>query len=316
MTNVGPYFITGATGFVGACLARELVERGEEVHLLIRNASNLWRIDELKGRAQFHEGDVMEPAGLKEIIEKVKPHTIFHLAAYGAYPTKQVDAAAILATNLLGTVNLVKACEGIDYAAFINTGSSSEYGIKNHPMKEQDLPEPYSDYGVAKVAATLFCQNYARTHKRPLLTYRLFSVYGPYEEGFRLIPSVMTACVDRQPIRLSRPHPVRDFIHVDDVVEAYLCGAMKASKCGGEVFNIGTGDQHSIGEMVEIMGKVMPDRPSVEWGTIENPRTEPEVWRANIIKAKTMLEWRSIIDLESGLSKNYDWFRLNRSLYS
>lgn len=315
MNDLGTVFITGATGFVGACLVRSLVARGVEVHVLVRPSSNLWRLETIRDQIILHEGDVMESETLRVIVERVTPRTVFHLAAYGAYPTKQTNSVSIMQTNLIGTMNLVQVCQKINYRAFINAGSSSEYGVKNKPMSESDLLEPYNDYGVAKAAASLFCQNIGRAQRRPMVTLRLFSVYGPYEESFRLMPSIVTACIDRVPIRLSHPHPVRDFIHVEDVVTAYLRCAERAAEFPGEILNIGTGTQHSVGEVVDIMKKVDSQCPPVVWGSIDNPRTEPEIWRANMEKTKSMLKWEPSISLEQGLKQTYEWFWTHRSLY-
>lgn len=309
------FFITGAAGFVGACLVRHLVEQGEEVHVLLRSFSNPWRVKDILDKIHVHEGSILDSEGLKKIIHQVKPNVVYHLAAYGAYPTKQCETEDILKTNFLGTVNLIKACEDIPYQAFINTGSSSEYGKKNYPMVETDFPEPYNDYGVAKAAASLYVQSYGRQQKRPILTYRLFSVYGPYEEPFRLIPSILLGMVQQETIRLSSPSPVRDFVYVNDVIEAYLAGIEHAKTYPGEIFNIGTGKQHSIGQVIELLQGQSPTMPVIEWGSIENPRTEPEVWCANPLKTQNSLGWTAQTDLEMGLRQVYEWFKIHYGLY-
>ena len=103
----------------------------------------------------------------------------------------------------------------------VNTGSSSEYGIKNSAMKESSLLEPVTEYGVSKAAATLFCQSYAVTENLPIVTLRLFSPYGRYEQKSRLVPSVILAALQKINPKISSRQFVRDFIFIDDVLDAY-----------------------------------------------------------------------------------------------
>lgn len=307
--------ITGGTGFVGANMARAMVSAGHNVHLLVRWESTLWRLDNLKKDLVLHEVELRDPDGLSTMVQKVRPTVIHHLAAYGAYPTKQTNTTAIFETNLLGTLNLVHACESIDYRAFINTGSSSEYGVKDSPLSEEDRLDPYNDYGVSKAATSLWIQSYGKAHQKPMLTLRLFSVYGPYEESFRLIPSIMQGVVDEKPIELSSPTPIRDFVHVDDIVKAYQRSAELASAFPGEIFNVGTGVQTSVGELVHHMEILLEKKIPVRWGNLKNPRVEPSCWRANPEKTQTQLGWKATKSLAQGLKETYEWFKDHRSLY-
>jgi len=104
----------------------------------------------------------------------------------------QVDVQRMLQTNIFGTANLVQACLKTGFDTFVNTGSSSEYGFKDHAPSENELPEPNSHYAVAKVSATMFCQFTARNQKVHIPTLRLYSVYGPFEEPTRLLPRVIS----------------------------------------------------------------------------------------------------------------------------
>ena len=129
--------ITGATGFVGANLARRLLRDGCEVHLLVRPQYNSWRIDEIKAECKVHEIDLQNFQPLHEVVSKIKPEWIFHLAANGAY-SWQTDVREIINTNMIGTVNLVQSCLASGFQVFVNTGSSSEYGFKDHAPVENE----------------------------------------------------------------------------------------------------------------------------------------------------------------------------------
>lgn len=144
--------ITGSTGFVGSCLLRSLIERfnGKNIHIFIRRNSNLWRIKDVMKEVNCHIVDLKDKDQVYEIVSLIKPQWIFHCATYGGYPF-QTDSNEIISTNFIGTINLLEASIKNGFKAFINTGSSSEYGIKNKPMNEEDFPDPINIYGVSKL---------------------------------------------------------------------------------------------------------------------------------------------------------------------
>src|SRR5215210_7928115 len=146
--------VTGAAGFVGANLARRLLADGWEVDLLIGPDSDPWRLEGLPGGDQMHRADLTDAARVESVLAAARPSHVFHLAAHGAY-SWQTDAERILATNVLGTMNVLESTLRHGCAAFVNTGSSSEYGFADHAPTEDELPEPNSVYAVAKAAATM-----------------------------------------------------------------------------------------------------------------------------------------------------------------
>jgi nucleoside-diphosphate-sugar epimerase len=178
MATKNIFLITGASGFIGSVLLRRLVEQKQEVHLILRKESKRWRIADLLDKVTIHYSDLSKVTELIEIVKKVKPNIIYHLATNGAY-SYQKDANQIIETNILGTWNLLQACNTVDYDLFVNTGSSSEYGSKQFAMRETDIVEPNSYYAVTKCAQTLLCSHIAKQEHRPIVTIRPFSVYGP-----------------------------------------------------------------------------------------------------------------------------------------
>ena len=175
MTSKRVYLITGASGFIGACLTRKLIAENAEVHLLLRKTAKTWRIDDLLNKVKVHICDLSDLNELRGLIQKIQPTVIYHLATYGAYSSQQ-DADLCIKTNIQGTQHLLTASMDVDFELFVNTGSSSEYGFKKSPMKETDLLEPASYYAVTKSAQTLLCFHAAQAKKRPIVTMRPFSV--------------------------------------------------------------------------------------------------------------------------------------------
>ncbi|MDE2589458.1 MAG: NAD-dependent epimerase/dehydratase family protein, partial [Patescibacteria group bacterium] len=178
--------ITGASGFVGSNLTRELLQSNAEITIFIRKQSNLWRLQDILPRLDVNVVDMGDIESLKRIVKKIEPDIVYHLATYGGYPFQQ-DLETIILNNILYSVNLMHALENSSLERFVNIGSSSEYGVKSKPMLESDITEPVIPYAIAKVAQTLFSKYFFNQYKLPTVTLRLFSVYGPYEEAGRLI---------------------------------------------------------------------------------------------------------------------------------
>src|SRR5437868_1776511 len=149
--------LTGGTGFVGANLARRLLLDGHEVHLVVRRAHAVWRLEGIGDAVQLHIADLADPAALRAAVAASRPDWIFHLAAYGAYSWER-DAEQMVETNLAGTLSLLDACRERGFSSFVHAGTSSEYGLKDHPAGEDEALWPNSHYAVTKAAATLLCR--------------------------------------------------------------------------------------------------------------------------------------------------------------
>ena len=306
--------ISGVTGFVGANLLRRCVKDGAKVYIFTRPTSDKWRISDLKSCVKQYCVDLSDAQALKKCVDDIKPDIIFHIAVFGGR-IDQSNIYTIMQTNFLGTVNLLNACMDVGFELFVNTGSSSEYGIKDSPMKEGDSLEPISDYGVSKAASTLYCQAIAKREKKPIVSLRLFSPYGYYEDKDRLIPSVILSCLNETTLQLSSPGHVRDFIFIDDVVDCYLKAVKYSDKITSEVLNVGFAKQHSIEEVVDNVMQLTGSKASPGWGEAINLRSEPKMWQADIARTQQVLDWKPSYDLNKGLKKTVDWFRKNSFLY-
>ena len=306
------YVITGSSGFIGSVLLRRLVNNKERVHIILRKNSNVSRIKDLLKKTTVHYSDLSNVNNLKKILKKSKANIIYHLATNGAY-SYQDNADQIIRTNILGTWNLLQAAETVKYDLFVNTGSSSEYGFKKQAMRETDLLEPVSYYAVAKSAQTLLAAHIAKLKGRPIVTLRPFSVYGPYEELKRFIPTLMRALITNGKMDLVSPHIARDYIYVEDMVDAYLkIEALK--KNGGEYFNIGTGIQSTIKEVVDMAVLVTNKKARFNWKKMKARAWDTDTWVADITKAKMKLGWRPKTSLADGLKLTFDWFSKNKNI--
>jgi nucleoside-diphosphate-sugar epimerase len=305
--------LTGATGFVGANLTRRLLSDGHEVHLLIRPESDLWRLEGLD--TPIHRLSLQDATAVEKTILEVKPDWIFHLAAYGAY-SWQKDLQRIVDVNVVGTSNLVQSCVNAGFESFVNAGSSSEYGFKDHPPQEDEFIDPNSHYAITKATSTHFCRHTAKTHDLNIITLRLYSVFGPYEDSGRLMPTIIRHGLQGKLPPLVDPNIARDYIYTEDVNDAFIKCAELQSHTRGAVYNLGTGVQTSIAEVVEVARRLMNISEEPVWGTMPNRSWDSSVWVSNSSKIRETLNWKPKFNFESGLKEMISWFTTSSALAS
>jgi nucleoside-diphosphate-sugar epimerase len=300
--------VTGASGFVGACAARSLLDRGHAVHVLLRDPKRAGRLHDILRQLIVHCGDTRDVESVRSCLASAKPEVVLHLATRGAYES-QSDADAILATNILGTQNLLQAAADAGVSLFVQTGSSSEYGFQKHPMRETDRLEPNSVYAVAKAAQTHLGQLWSRRGSMPVVCLRLFSVYGPWEEPTRLIPTLIRQARARRPLDLTSPETARDFVYVDDVLDALL-DFPRLRTLGGEVINIASGRETKLREIVAEVLRLFPGRPELRWGAFPARQWDAAHWSGDIAKAERLLGWTPRHTLAEGLAKTAAWMQI------
>ena len=244
-------------------------------------------------------------------MREVKPEWVFHLAAHGAYPD-QKNLDQMIETNFKGTVNLIEVARTAGVEAFINAGSSSEYGFKDHAPKESEILQPNSDYAVTKAAATLFCQSLATREGIPAITLRLYSVYGPFEEPTRLVPTLIRNGLEGKLPPLARPDIARDYVHVDDVCDAFVMAAEKANEHKGAVYNVGSGRQTTLREIVDLACRLLPIKHKPQWDSMPARSWDTDRWVSDPSLIAQDLGWKIQLDLEAGLRRTIN-HRLTRT---
>lgn len=299
--------LTGASGFVGANLARRLLAEGQELHCIVRPAHAQWRVQELIGKAFFHDVNLSDHTRVAALVHELTPDWVFNCAAYGAYPD-QTDFDIALAVNVVDTLNLVRTCVTAGATVIVHAGSSSEYGVLDHAPTEDEPLRPISAYAATKAAATLMLNYLSDFAQAPVTVLRLYSVYGPWEAPTRLIPTLLTSAARGEWPPMASTSTARDFVFVDDAVDAILAVARHGwSTHSPHVFNVGTGRQTSLLELVNTVRELFGLDGEPQWGGFAPRAWDCAVWVANPTCIANNIGWQAGTGLRSGLSRTYSW---------
>ncbi|HET6447805.1 MAG TPA: SDR family NAD(P)-dependent oxidoreductase [Conexibacter sp.] len=298
--------VTGAAGFIGAALARRLVERGDRVTAVSGPGSDPWRLEGLREHAAVLEVDLRDAEAVARTMQAARPEEVFHLAAHGAY-SWQRSLARMIETNVAGTAHVAEAALEAGARAIVNAGSSSEYGLKDHAPPEHELPEPNSAYAVTKASASLLGGWLARERGAAFTTLRLYSAYGPWEEPRRLMPALVAAGLERRLPPLADPTIARDFVYVEDVCDAFMLAAQHAQPGAGAVYNIGSGAQTTLRELAEVARRTFAIEEEPAWAAFPARDWDTDVWVADARRAADELDWSARTRLEAGLTAFAAW---------
>ncbi|WP_186382343.1 NAD-dependent epimerase/dehydratase family protein [Amycolatopsis rhizosphaerae] len=302
--------VTGASGFVGANLCRWLLRDGHSVHAVVRPGTDTWRIEEIRGDITLHRLELRDAEAVRTTIGAVRADWLFHLAAHGAY-SRQTDTAAIFATNTDATAGLVDLAGAGAFEAFVQAGSTAEYGFKDHPARESEPVAPLGSYAISKAAATRYARTVSMERGAHIVTLRLSTAYGPWEDPYRLMPALAMFGLRRRLPPLTDPKTVRDFVFVDDVCEAFVRAARATHLKHGSIFNIGSGTPTSLAELVDLARGELAIDEQPRWSTMA-PRTwDTMLCVADCARSRRRLGWRPSRGLAEGFRALVDWLERN-----
>lgn len=301
----GPILVTGASGFVGANLFKTISAVRDDVFAVVRREKN-WRLTDVKDE-QLIAVDLNDYAAAKNLVNSVAPQTVFDCMAYGAYSFEE-DANLIYQTNFQAVVNFVNLLARQPFCAYVHAGSSSEYGTNCVAPQEDSVCEANSPYAVSKVAVASYLRFMGKHSGFPCVNLRLYSVYGPLEDTSRLMPNLLRHALKGELPPFVDPRTSRDFVHVDDVCNAFILSAAKMHPgLYGENFNIGTGIKTTIAKLAEITRSEFNVNAEPKFSTMEGRAWDLAEWYSDPRKAMEQLGWKPVVELRDGLRSMASW---------
>ncbi|MBD8519602.1 NAD-dependent 4,6-dehydratase LegB [Lysinibacillus fusiformis] len=317
--------VTGADGFIGSHLTEELVRQGHDVRAFVYyNSFNSWgwldqSTKEIKDSLDIFSGDIRDPFGVKEAM-KGCTH-VLHLASLIAIPYSYHSPATYIDTNVNGTLNIVQAAHELGVEKVVHTSTSEVYGTAQYvPIDENHPLQGQSPYSASKIGADQMALSFYRSFETPVAVIRPFNTYGPRQSARAVIPTIISQLASGQTtIKLGAISPTRDFNYVKDTVGGFV-SVMNSEKSLGEVINIGSNYEVSIGETAEMIAEIMGVNLTIE---TDEQRLRPEksevnrLWAENK-KAKELIGWQPHYGgkdgFRRGLEETIEWFSNSKNL--
>lgn len=320
--------VTGADGFIGSHLTEALVRRGYDVRaFVLYNSFNSWGwldrcAEDVRGKFEVFAGDIRDPHGVREAMRGCD--AVLHLAALIAIPYSYHSPDTYVDTNIKGTLNVVQAGRDQGIGKIVHTSTSEVYGTARFvPITEDHPLQGQSPYSASKIGADQIALSFHASFGTPVAVIRPFNTFGPRQSARAVIPTIITQlAAGRRSIKLGAVRPTRDFTFVTDTVSGFIAG-LESDKSIGEVINLGSNFEISIGDTAAAIAEVMG--LTVEIVTDEQ-RLRPEkseverLWASND-KAKALLGWEPRLGgregFMRGMSETVTWFRepLNSASY-
>jgi NAD dependent epimerase/dehydratase len=311
--------VTGADGFIGSHLTEMLVKEGFEVRALSQyNSFNYWGwLEDIDCRHDIEivTGDIRDPHYCKHLVKDID--IIYHLGALIAIPYSYTAPASYVDTNITGTLNICQAALEGKVSRIIHTSTSEVYGTAQYvPIDEKHPLQAQSPYSASKIGADAMAMSFFNSFNLPLTIARPFNTYGPRQSARAVIPTIITQIANKTPhIQLGDVSPTRDFNYVEDTCRGFL--ALAASeKTIGEVVNIGSNFEISIGDTLDLICKLMDS--SIEL-VVDQSRIRPEksevcrLWCDNK-KIRDLTGFKPQYSIEEGLKKTIEWFTVDANL--
>ncbi len=310
--------ITGITGFVGSHLADYCLTKPDvEVYGTIRWRSKRDNISHIEDKINLHECDIKDAVSVQNMLKKVKPHYIFHLAAQSFVPTSWHAPAETLNTNIIGEVNLFEAVRDLGLDPIIQiTGSSEEYGLAYEnelPITEENPLRPLSPYAVSKIAQDFLGYQYYKSYGIRVIRTRAFNHTGPRRgevfvvSNFAKQIAEIEAKIKEPVIKVGNLKSRRDFTDVRDIVKAYWLAVENCEP--GEVYNISSGKATSIKDILNKLIKTS----EVEIRVAKDPErmrpSDVEVLMGDSTKFRELTGWKPEIPLQKTLEDTLNYWR-------
>lgn len=313
-------FVTGAYGLLGAWLTRALVERGDRVVVLQRDRAprSALLLDGVEDAIDVIHGDLNDDGLVARALGEYEVDTVFHLAAQTIVGTANRSPLATFESNVRGTWTLLEACRLHGAERVVVAASDKAYGASaTLPYREEMPLDPRYPYDVSKAATDMIARSYWHTFGLPVAVTRFANLYGGGDlNRSRLIPeAVGAALAGRAPVIRSDGSPERDFLYVEDAVEAYLqlADALDREDARGEAFNAGGGQPHAVRDVVARICVLAETDVEPDVRGSGTPDGEIDRQYVDATKLRGLTGWEPRVDLDEGLRRTIEWYRAHPS---
>jgi len=304
--------VTGASGFVGGHLVRQLVHEGAQVGALSRTRTE-GLLDEWSRRCTFIACDLRQRERTRRVLREFAPEVLFHFASHPDAREAVGQAYRAIQVNLVGTLNALEAFRSCGGKLFLYGDSCKVYGDARVPYRETLALGPNSSYAITKAAAWHLCELYGRLHGLTVISLRPTLIYGPGQSG-NIIDFVITNLLDgASEIRLDGGEQTRDPLFIDDAVEAFLMAARLGTALHGRVVNLGGGREISVRELAVVIAELMGARAAIV--SCPDQARPTELWRSTCdnAEATALLGWTPKTPLRQGLERTIAYVTASRA---
>ncbi|MBV9311468.1 MAG: GDP-mannose 4,6-dehydratase [Solirubrobacterales bacterium] len=308
--------VTGAYGLLGSWLVKSLLDAGARVTVVHRDEppTAALRLMGLESEVNVVRGDICEQGLISRTLAEYEIDSTFHLAAQTIVPTANRGPLSTFETNIRGTWLLLEACRVHGVERVIVASSDKAYGAHRQlPYREDYALQPRYPYDVSKAAADLLARSYWHTWQLPVAVTRFANLYGGGDtNGSRLVPeTVAAALAGRAPVVRSDGSPMRDFLYVEDAVDAYLAiwEALGRGAARGEAYNAGSGGAHRVLDVVELICRLAGTDVEPDVRGEGTPSGEIDRQWVDYQKLNELTGWKPSFTLEEGLGRTIDWYR-------
>jgi UDP-glucose 4-epimerase len=296
-------FVSGATGFIGSYLVTELLARGHQPAVLLREGSDPWRLREVLGRVHVIRGSLEDVEALREPLQAFAPESIAHLGWHGVANTGRNDPGQ--ARNISATVELAALAADVRARTFVGAGSQAEYGPYDRMIREDDEARPTTLYGKAKLAAGSMAGQVCADRGLRFAWLRIFSTYGPRDNDIWLIPSTIRALKAGTRMPLTRAEQRWGFVHVRDAAAAFRIAIESPSARG--LFNVGSSDAPPLRDTLERLRDLVDRTAELGFGDIPYRPDQVMILQADVGRLAA-LGWKPAIDFQTGLRETVAWY--------
>jgi NAD dependent epimerase/dehydratase len=311
--------ITGATGFIGSHLSELCVEQGFRVVAFDRyNPNNHWgwlEESEYKDDMEVILGDIRDYDSVSKAMKSCS--AVFHLAALIGIPYSYVSPLAYIRTNVEGTYNVLEAAKNLELEQVLTTSTSETYGTAQYiPMDENHPLVGQSPYSATKIAGDQLAISYCRSFDLPVKILRPFNTYGPRQSARAVIPTIITQLLNGEnSIELGNLSPTRDLTYVADTCHGFL-NVYQSHSLFGEVTNIGMNSEISIGDLANLIARIMKTEITIEFSEKRVRPQNSEVEKLVCDNSKLIRDtsWRPKYTLEQGIAEVIEWIKNPKNL--